>query len=297
MSTASDNCPIIGHLPSILDWHTFVRYADKMAKAPTKNRAGKPGKQPGYFIQSLERGLEIIRAFDRDHSSLTISDAARRTGLSRGVAQRFLLTLSDLGYASFDGKSFALRPKVLDLGFAYLASQNIWETVEPFVEEVVNELNESCTVGVLEWPDVIYVARVQARRVVNAALSVGSRIPAHASSLGHIVLGGLDPVALEELLRKAKLAKRTTNTITDPARLKKAILLARQRGWALGDQEFEEGVRSVAVPLFDRHGAIVAAMKVVAPTNRASIEDLQRRFLPVLQHAAERANQALRARS
>ncbi|WP_407149876.1 IclR family transcriptional regulator C-terminal domain-containing protein [Bradyrhizobium sp. ORS 86] len=268
-----------------------------MAKPSTKHRPEKAGKQPGYFIQSLERGLEIIRAFDRDHSSLTISDAARRTGLSRGVAQRFLLTLSDLGYASFDGKSFTLRPKVLDLGFAYLASQNMWETVEPFVEEVVNELNESCTVGVLEWPDVIYVARVQARRVVNAALSVGSRIPAHASSLGHIVLGGLDPIALDGLLRKAKLAKRTANTIIDPARLKKAILLARQRGWALGDQEFEEGVRSVAVPLFDRHGAIVAAMKVVAPTNRASIEDLQKRFLPVLQHAAERANQALRARS
>src|SRR4051812_41134465 len=94
---------------AILDRHTFVRYADKMAKTPTKNRAEKPGKQPGYFIQSLKGGLEIIRAFDRDHSSLTISDAARRTGLSRGVAQRFLLTLSDLGYASFDGKSFALR--------------------------------------------------------------------------------------------------------------------------------------------------------------------------------------------
>ncbi|QOZ67417.1 IclR family transcriptional regulator domain-containing protein [Bradyrhizobium arachidis] len=266
-----------------------------MKTIKTAKRAG-PAKQPSYFIQGLQRGLEVIRAFDRDHPSLTISEAARQTGLSRGTVQRFLLTLNDLGYASFDGKSFTLSPKVLDLGFAYLSSQNMWETLEPFVEEVVNELNESCTVGVLDWPDVIYVARVQARRVVNATLSVGSRIPAHASSLGHIVLGALDPAALDELLGKAKLAKRSPNTITDPARLKKAIALARQRGWALGDQEFEEGVRSVAVPLFDRNGKIVAAMKVVAPTSRASIEDLQRRFLPVLQRAAEKAHDVLRVR-
>src|SRR5690349_14584210 len=121
----------------------------------TAKRAG-PAKQPSYFIQGLQRGLEVIRAFDRDHPSLTISEAARQTGLSRGTVQRFLLTLNDLGYASFDGKSFTLSPKVLDLGFAYLSSQNMWETLEPFVEEVVNELNESCTVGVLDWPDVIY---------------------------------------------------------------------------------------------------------------------------------------------
>lgn len=266
-----------------------------MKTIKTTKRAGS-ARQPGYFIQGLQRGLEVIRAFDRDHPSLTISDAARQTGLSRGTAQRFLLTLSDLGYASFDGKSFTLRPKILDLGFAYLSSQSMWEMLEPFVEEVVNELNESCTVGVLDWPDVIYVARVQARRVVNAALSIGSRIPAHASSLGHIVLGALDPAALDELLGKTKLAKRSANTITDPTRLKKAIALARQRGWALGDQEFEEGVRSVAVPLFDRNGKIVAAMKVVAPTSRASIEDLQRRFLPVLQRAADKANSVLRVR-
>ena len=261
----------------------------------TVKRTGQ-NKQPGYFIQCLQRGLDVIRALERDHPSLTVSEAARQTGLSRGTVQRFLLTLTDLGYASFDGKSYTLRPKVLDLGFAYLSSQSMWETLEPFVEEVVKELNESCTVGVLDWPDVIYVARVQARRVVNATLSIGSRIPAHASSLGHVVLGALDAAALDELLGKAKLAKRSPNTITDPTRLKKAIALARQRGWALGDQEFEEGVRSIAVPLLGRNGQIVAAMKVVAPTSRASIDDLQRRFLPVLQRAADKANSVLRVR-
>ena len=144
------------------------------AKADSVSSSTQKDERPVYFIQSLERGFQILRAFDREHPSMTVSEVASRTGLTRGTAQRFLLTLADLGYAEQNGKRFGLRPKVLDLGFAYLASNDVWDTVEPFVEEVVNELNESCTVGVLDWPDIVYVCRVQARRVVNAALSVGS---------------------------------------------------------------------------------------------------------------------------
>jgi IclR family transcriptional regulator, pca regulon regulatory protein len=252
--------------------------------------------RPAYFVQSLERGFEILRAFNRDYPRMTVSDVARRTGLTRGTAQRFLLTLTDLGYAEHDGKHFGLRPKVLDLGFAYLASNELWEAVEPFVENVVNQLNESCTVGVLDLPDVMYVCRVQARRVVNAALSVGSRIPANASSLGRVLLAYAEPHVLDAYLAGPPLPKRTSRTITDPDEMRKTLEEVRRTGWAMGDQEFEDGVRSLSVPLRGRHGKVIAAMKVVAPTSRATKDELIRKFLPILKTAADHANEALRTR-
>jgi IclR family transcriptional regulator, pca regulon regulatory protein len=267
-----------------------------VAKAALVGRPAQQDERPGHFVQSLERGFQILRAFDREHPTMTVSEVASRTGLTRGTAQRFLLTLVDLGYAEHDGKRFGLRPKVLDLGFAYLASNDVWDTVEPFVEGVVNELNESCTVGVLDWPDIVYVCRVQARRVVNAALSVGSRVPANASSLGRVLLAYLDPPVLDRYLLDTPLPARTRHTITNPRELRKALIEVRRDGWALGDQEYEEGVRSVSVPLRNRQGNVIAAMKVVAPTSRATKEEMVRRFLPVLRQAAERANEALRTR-
>ena len=251
--------------------------------------------RPAHYVQSLERGLRILEAFDRGHPTMTIAEVAAKTNLTRGTAQRFLLTLVDLGYADYDNKRFRLRPKVLNIGFAYLASNDVWETLEPFLEDVVNELNESCTVGVLDWPDVVYVARVQARRVVNATLTIGSRVPAHASSLGHVLLAHVDDETLASYLIDTPLQARTARTITSKKALQASIAKIRKQGWALGDQEFEDGVRSVSVPLRDRQGRVIAAMKVVAPTSRATKTDLQKRFLPVLQDAAARAERAIAA--
>ena len=252
--------------------------------------------RPAYYIQSLERGLLVLRAFDRDHPSMTVSQAAKRTGLTRGTAQRFLRTLNDLGYVDFDGKNFQLRPRVLNLGFAYLESHDVWETVEPFVKEVVRQLNESCTVGVLDSPDVIYVCRVQARRMVNAVLTVGSRIPANASSLGQTLLAYLDPEELDQYFATQTLTAPTPNTVTDPDKLRKILHQIRLNGWALGDQEYEVGVRSISVPLIDRQGKVIAAMMVVAPASRATKPQLIKSFLPVLQEQAERASEALSMR-
>src|SRR2546423_4584132 len=198
------------------------------AKADSVSSSSQKDERPVYFIQSLERGFQILRAFDREHPSMTVSEVASRTGLTRGTAQRFLLTLAELGYAEQNGKRFGLRPKVLDLGFAYLASNDVWDTVEPFVEEVVNELNESCTVSVLDWPDIVYVCRVQARRVVNAALSVGSRVPANASSLGRVLLAYLDPLVLDRYLLDTPLPARTPHTITKPRELREALIEVRK---------------------------------------------------------------------
>jgi IclR family pca regulon transcriptional regulator len=265
--------------------------------AQTESSAGKviARSRPAYFVQSLERGFDILRAFGRERTSMTISEVAKETGLTRGTAQRFLLTMIDLGYAETDGKRFSLRPRVLDLGYSYLASHDAWDIVEPYVEKVVAELNESCTVGVLDWPDVVYVCRVQARRVVNATLNVGSRIPANASSLGHMLLASLDPDTLDKYLEGTTLTARTRNTITDKAKLLRVVNQARQNGWALGDQEYEDGVRSVSVPLTNRYGKVIAALKVVAPASRATKDDMVKRFLPVLREAAEQASLALKS--
>ncbi len=147
-----------------------------VAKAVSVSRPDQNDERPAHFVQSLERGFQILRAFDREHPSMTVSEVASRTGLTRGTAQRFLLTLVDLGYAEHDGKRFGLRPKVLDLGFAYLASNDVWDTVEPFVEEVVNELNESCTVGVLISIRLFSTAISSIRRLLRGR-DIPSRTP------------------------------------------------------------------------------------------------------------------------
>ena len=260
--------------------------------------AGHEGLQPraAYFIQSLARGLDIIRAFDRDTPELTCSGVAKKVGLSRGTAQRFLQTLSDLGYVECEGQRFSLRPKVMGLGFAYLASHEFWDAIEPFLAEVVRELNESCTVGVLDWPDVVYVSRVQARRAVNVALNVGTRVPAASSSLGRVMLAALDRPVLEGLLQSHPLKQRTPRTVSGSKQFYAMLEDVRERGWALSDEESEPGAISVAVPLFDRLGKVIAAMKVVAPTNRATPAEVVDRMLPLLQQAAIRANAALAGR-
>ena len=151
-------------------------------------------------MQSLERGLSVIRAFDADHRELGLSEVARATGLTRAAARRFLLTLVELGYMHFDGSRFSLRPRVLELGFAYLSSLSLPEVAEPHMEALVAQINESSSISVLDDTDVVYVARVPTRRIMSITLAVGSRLPAYATSMGRVLLAGLDDAELEERL-------------------------------------------------------------------------------------------------
>jgi len=239
-----------------------------------------------HFVQSLERGLAVIRAFDGDHPELTLSEVARETGLTRAAARRFLLTLSDLGYVRSDGRRFALTARVLELGYAYLSALSLPEVAEPHLERLVAEVRESSSLSVLDGDDIVYVARVPTSRIMRVAINVGTRFPAYATSMGRVQLAGLPEERLEEYLARADLRRLTSHTLTSAAQLRAELARVRRQGWALVDQELEEGLRSIAAPIRDRAGAVVAAVNVSAHASRASSETVRTVLLPPLLAAA-----------
>jgi len=235
-----------------------------------------------HFVQSLERGLAVIRAFDSEHPALALSEVARRAGLTRAAARRFLLTLVDLGYVRTDGRLFALTPRVLDLGYAFLSSLTLPQIAETHLERLVADVRESSSVSVLEGEDIVYVARVPTSRIMTVAINVGTRFPAYATSMGRVLLSGLADDALDGFLASARLDRLTSRTVTTADELRAEVLRAREQGWAIVDQELEEGLRSVAAPICNRAGRVVAAANISVHASRGSVVDLRRRFLPPL---------------
>ncbi len=249
----------------------------------------------GEFVQSLERGLAVIRAFDAEHAELTLSDVARITGLTRAAARRFLHTLVELGYVRGNGRLFALRPRVLDLGFAYLSSLGLPEVASPHLESLVATVHESCSVAVLDGDEVVYVARVATRRIMSVAVSVGTRFPAYATSLGRVLLAGQSDEWLEGYLATVRLTRFTSRTIDEPARLRAEIARVRGQGWAIVDEELEEGLRSIAAPIHDALGKVIAAANVSSPTRRGDLDTLRDELLPFLLDAVRRIEEDLHA--
>jgi IclR family transcriptional regulator, pca regulon regulatory protein len=237
--------------------------------------------QSSDFVQSLERGLAVIRAFDAEHREMALSDVARATGLTRAAARRFLLTLVKLGYVNFAHGRFSLRPRVLELGYAYLSSLSLPEVALPHMEALVAEVNESCSISVLDDTDVVYVARVPTRRIMSITLAVGTRLPAFVTSMGRVLLAGLPDDDLEERLSRIEVTPLTAHTVKDKAALREILAAVRGQGYAATDQELEEGLRSLAVPLHSSSGAVPAALNVSVHASRASMAALRRDFLPL----------------
>jgi len=248
------------------------------------------------FIQGLERGFAIIQVFGADARELTITDVAERTSLPRAVARRYLFTLRDLGYVVQRAQLFALTPRILDLGFTYLSTIDVADVAQPFMEEIASTLHESCSAAVLDGQDIVYVARVQAKRIMSINLVVGSRLPAHATSMGKVLLAHLSPEELDAFLAAASLRALTPRTVTRAAALRKVLDGVRQRGWAFSDQESEMGVRTVAAPLYNHSNQITAALNISAHAARFSMRDMERRCLPLVLEGARRISQALGAR-
>lgn len=238
------------------------------------------------FVQSLERGLAVIRAFDAGHPELTLSEVAAATGVTRAAARRFLLTLAELGYVRSDGRYFSLTARVLELGYAYLSSLPLPDVAEPHLEALVAEVNESSSVSVLDGNDVVYVARVPTSRIMTVAINVGTRFPAYATSMGRVLLAGLPDPDLEAYLASVRLERLTSRTVASVAALRGELARVRSQGWALVNQELEEGLRAVAAPIRDRSGAVVAAVNVSAHASRTSLEVMRRDLLPPLLAAA-----------
>ena len=243
----------------------------------------------GEYVESFARGLRVIECFGADAQKLTLTDVANRTGFSRAAARRLLLTLQALGYAESDGKHFRLTPRILDLGFSYIASLGFADQARPHLEEVTATLNESCSLAVLDGNEIVYVARSAApHRIMSVALAVGTRLPANATSMGQVLLAFQPDLWLREYLANARLEARTRFSIVDRADLRRRLAEVREQRYALVDQELEEGLKSLAVPVFRADGTICAALNISTQTNRFSDARMISEMLPTLQGAARR---------
>ena len=251
-------------------------------------------RNPDY-VQSLERGLAVIRAFGADSPELRLSDVARATGLTRAAARRFLLTLTRLGYVRQDGTSFSLRPRVLELGYAYLSALTLPEVAQPHMETLVADINESSSVAVLDDLDVVYVARVPTQRIMTITIAVGTRLPAYATSMGRVLLAGLAEDALVERLDRIEIERLTERTVADVDALRERIDEVREAGWAAVDQELEQGVRSAAVPIRDATRTVSAALNVSVHATRMTMQALRREVVPRLRETAAAIEVDLRA--
>lgn len=250
----------------------------------------KPGD--GY-VQSFARGLQVIRSFSASAPSQTLSEVASRAGLSRAGARRILLTLEALGYVRSDGKRFSLSPRILDLGFSYLSSMPIWNLAEPYMEELVAQVQESCSAAVLDATDIVYVLRVPTRKIMSISLGVGSRLPAYCTSMGRMLLSALPQQELVDLLAASDLTARTKYTLTDANEIAAKVAQVRRQGWALVNQELEEGLVSLAAPIVNRSGQMVAALNISGQANRTSARVMQDTMLEPLLQAARTISQRL----
>ena len=247
------------------------------------------------FVQSLDRGLAVIRAFGPDRERLSLSEVAEATNLTRAAARRFLLTLVSLGYVRRDGREFSLRPRVLELGYAYLSGLALPDVAAPHMEELVARLHESCSISVLDGQHVVYVVRVPTKRIMTVAISVGTRFPAYATSMGRVLLAALPPDELERYLAEAKLEPLTDRTVTDADRLREILAAVAEQGYAIVDQELEEGLRAVAAPIRGAADVGMAAINVSAHAARVSMDALREHILPALLETAGQIEADLRA--
>ena len=239
------------------------------------------------YVQSFARGLEVIRSFSARSPRQTLTEVAGRTGLTRAGARRILLTLQTLGYVETDGKLFRLTPRILDLGFAYLSSLPIWNLAEPVMEDLVEEIKESCSAAVLDGTDIVYVLRVPTHKIMSISLGVGSRLPAYCTSLGRMLLSALPKDQMMQVLQASERTARTRYTVTDVNELAARIEQVRRQGWSLVNQELEEGLVSMAAPITDRAGHTVAALNISGQANRTSAKVMQEKMLPQLLAAAQ----------
>ena len=274
------------------------RATENLPPARAKRKPAETQAKPGdAYVQSFARGLAVIRSFSAGAPSQTLSEVAARTGLTRAGARRILLTLQGLGYVQQDGRAFFLTPRILDLGYAYLSTMPLWNLAEPLMEALVEQVHESSSASVLDGTDIVYILRVPTKKIMTISLSIGSRLPAYCTSMGRILLGGLSAEELDNTLRKSDLKAITPHTVIDPARLKQIIRDDCAKGWSLVNQELEEGLVSLSVPIQDRTGRIVAAMNVSGQATRTSADEMVRTVLPQLQRTALQIGDALKLRA
>jgi IclR family pca regulon transcriptional regulator len=238
------------------------------------------------FVQAFERGLAVIKAFDGDQPELTLSEVAKKSGINRAAARRFVLTLEKLGYIRADGRCFSLTPKVLELGFAYLSTLSLPEVAVPHLRQLAAAVGESSYLSLLDGDEIVCVATVPVRRIWSASFTVGTRLPALATAAGRVLLADHDDGWLEAFLASTSVAPFTSYTITDRESLRAELRAIRRQGWALVDQELEDGIRTVAAPVHDENSKVAATVSVSKLIGRCDLESAKERLLPPLLSAA-----------
>ena len=250
------------------------------------------------YVQSLVRGLNVIRAFDQDHPEMTLSEIAVATSLTRATARRFLSTLVKVGYMKSNGRWYSLTPRVLELGYSYLSSLSLPEVAQPHLEQLSREIGESSSVSVLDGSDIVYVARVTIRRIMSVTINIGTRLPAHTTAMGRVLLATATEEELADYFAELTIEAVTARSISDHASLRKELDRVRQQGFALVDQEVQEGLRSIAVPVLGHTPhpmrrtsgtspeSVIAAVNVSTSASSLSKADLVSKFLGPLQRAS-----------
>jgi IclR family pca regulon transcriptional regulator len=257
----------------------------------------EPGGAPAgdkEFMTTLAKGLAVLGSFGAGRASMTLSEAAAATNLSRATARRVLRTLAELGYVTQNGRAFSPAPRILELGFAYLSTQSWIDRAQPLMKELSYALRESCSAAILQGHEIVYVARMPApHRLMSTTIAVGTRLPAFYTSLGRIQLGFLDEADLREQLNATAAVAYTPRTLTDPEALLARIASDHAQGYSIVDEELERGLRAVAVPIVTRTGVNVGAINLSAHSSRTTRNELRDRFLPRLSAVAREISQSL----
>lgn len=243
--------------------------------------------QDKEYMATLAKGLAVLRAFGERRQPLTVSEAAAACGLSRATARRILRTLNELGYVEQAERSFALAPRILELGFGYLSTQDWIDRAVPLMKEASETTGESCSAAILQGAEVVYVARVPTRRIMSGVVSIGSRLPAFHTSIGRAQLGFLGEEEVWRRLRAIRMEPYTPGTITDLKALHERIMADRRQGFSIVDEELERGLRSIAVPIVNRAGQAVAAVNLSTTSTRTTRNEMRAKFFPELKRISD----------
>ncbi len=238
------------------------------------------------FVESIARGLDVVASFSAQRPAMSLSDVAAATDLARPTARRILLTLEELGYVRSDDGVFSLTPRVLELGMAYVHAQGLWDIARPHMNDLVGQTHESSSIAQLDGSDIVYVARVAVPKIITFAVSIGTRFPALQTSLGKVLLAALDPGELDEVLAEPSRSGIPPRWQPDVAERDAVLREVRARGWAVADEDLAAGIRSIATPLRDGDGTVVAAMNVTVHAAETSLDVLVDTHLPRLLSAA-----------
>lgn len=245
------------------------------------------------YVNSLARGLRVMRSFQPTAPSMTLSEVATAAEMNRAAVRRLLITLVREGYAEREGKQFRLTPRVLELGFAVLSSTTMAEIAQPIVDSLADRVDEMCLLGVLDGDSVVYTSRSRTRRVISVNLEVGSRLPAAVMSTGRVLLAAMSDEDLDAWLDEVALPRYTCKTTTSKEQLRQAVVAAREHGWSIMDEEYEIGFRSLSVPVRDREGTTIAALNICCPSPRFTVDRMISELVPIAVETAREITAAI----